>query len=194
MLEEGDAGLVPRVEAVGSIYKEHVAPFLSGSDPSLASKQARKSPPPLAIPFTVALAHHLPRYPSRKDCYKIDHLRGRVGIQILEPTTQNTSPHPEDQASTLPTMKSLLALSLPVLALAAPHSPRDSAASPPSFKINRVVSGGSGCPQGSIDINWTNNGILPICMSALPSPSSPSPTPKDVYIYTYICQSPWYRC
>ncbi|KAF1851354.1 uncharacterized protein K460DRAFT_412927 [Cucurbitaria berberidis CBS 394.84] len=33
---------------------------------------------------------------------------------------------------------------------------------PPSFRIKNVVSGGSGCPQGSIDINWTDNRVLPI--------------------------------
>ncbi|KAK3201784.1 hypothetical protein GRF29_164g625709 [Pseudopithomyces chartarum] len=58
-------------------------------------------------------------------------------------------------------MKSLVALSLPLLALSAPTTvERDSA--PPSYRINKVVYGGSGCPQGSLDINWTNNGILPI--------------------------------
>jgi hypothetical protein len=39
----------------------------------------------------------------------------------------------------------------------------DSSPAPSSFKITNVVSGGSGCPQGSIDINWTDNRILPIC-------------------------------
>jgi hypothetical protein len=36
---------------------------------------------------------------------------------------------------------------------------------PSSFKIVNVVSGGSGCPQGSIDINWSDNRVFPICMS-----------------------------
>ncbi|KAF2450651.1 hypothetical protein P171DRAFT_516486 [Karstenula rhodostoma CBS 690.94] len=58
-------------------------------------------------------------------------------------------------------MKSLVAFSLPLLALSAPLK-RDASSAPPSFRINKVVSGGSGCPQGSIDVNWTNNGILPI--------------------------------
>ncbi|KAJ4292681.1 hypothetical protein N0V90_009344 [Kalmusia sp. IMI 367209] len=61
-------------------------------------------------------------------------------------------------------MKSIIALSLPLLALASPL-PADVAAAPPAFKINRVVSGGSGCPQGSIDIDYTNSGILPIYFS-----------------------------
>ncbi|KAF2662588.1 hypothetical protein K491DRAFT_709939 [Lophiostoma macrostomum CBS 122681] len=38
----------------------------------------------------------------------------------------------------------------------------DSTAAPSSFKITNIVSGGSGCPQGSIDIDWTNQGVLPI--------------------------------
>ncbi|KAL1612766.1 hypothetical protein SLS60_000995 [Paraconiothyrium brasiliense] len=61
-------------------------------------------------------------------------------------------------------MKSLIALSLPALALSAPLV-ADTSSAPPAFKINKVISGGSGCPQGSIDIDWTNNGILPIYFS-----------------------------
>jgi hypothetical protein len=68
-------------------------------------------------------------------------------------------------------MKSFIALSFPLLALSSPLTP-NAAAAPPSFKINKVVSGGSGCPQGSIDVDWTNNGILPICTS---SPHTPPP-------------------
>lgn len=67
-------------------------------------------------------------------------------------------------------MKSFVALFLPVLALAAPHA-LDTSAAPPSFKINKVISGGSGCPQGSIDVEWTNNAILPICTPSPPSSS-----------------------
>ncbi|OAL47257.1 hypothetical protein IQ07DRAFT_613862 [Pyrenochaeta sp. DS3sAY3a] len=50
------------------------------------------------------------------------------------------------------------------LALAAlsAASPLAATVSPPTFKITKVVSGGSGCPQGSIDINWTDSRILPI--------------------------------
>ena len=55
----------------------------------------------------------------------------------------------------------LTALALAAISFAAPTYQ-----SPDSFKINSVVSGGSGCPQGSIDINWTDNGILPICASS----------------------------
>lgn len=51
-------------------------------------------------------------------------------------------------------------LALAAVALSNPIP--DSAAAPPSFKIANVVSGGSGCPQGSIDINWTNQAVLPI--------------------------------
>ena len=60
-------------------------------------------------------------------------------------------------------MKSFVALSLPLLALSAPTTVERDSSSPSSYKINKVVYGGSGCPQGSLDINWTNNGILPIC-------------------------------
>jgi hypothetical protein len=52
----------------------------------------------------------------------------------------------------------LTALALAAVTVAAPTNQ-----APDSFKITKVVSGGSGCPQGSIDINWTDNGILPIC-------------------------------
>lgn len=53
---------------------------------------------------------------------------------------------------------------LTTLALAAVTlaSPAPSVA-PSSFKIANVVSGGSGCPQGSIDIDWTDQKVLPIC-------------------------------
>lgn len=34
--------------------------------------------------------------------------------------------------------------------------------SPPAFKINNVISGGSGCPQGTIDIDYSNSAIMPI--------------------------------
>jgi hypothetical protein len=41
--------------------------------------------------------------------------------------------------------------------------PEAAAAAPSSFKITNVVSGGSGCPQGSIDVNWSDNRVFPIC-------------------------------
>ncbi|KAH7391112.1 hypothetical protein DE146DRAFT_155845 [Phaeosphaeria sp. MPI-PUGE-AT-0046c] len=47
------------------------------------------------------------------------------------------------------------------LAVATFASPAPSVA-PSSFKIANVVSGGSGCPQGSIDIDWTDQKVLPI--------------------------------
>ncbi|KAF2006688.1 hypothetical protein P154DRAFT_570074 [Amniculicola lignicola CBS 123094] len=53
-------------------------------------------------------------------------------------------------------------LSTLALAVASLATPVPEAVAPPAFKINRVVSGGSGCPQGSIDIDYTNNAILPI--------------------------------
>ncbi|KAF2182512.1 hypothetical protein K469DRAFT_636395 [Zopfia rhizophila CBS 207.26] len=54
---------------------------------------------------------------------------------------------------------------LPSLALASLSlaNPIPETAQPPSFKINKVIYGGSGCPQGSIDVDFTPDGrILPI--------------------------------
>lgn len=64
------------------------------------------------------------------------------------------------------TMKYTLAtLALAAASLASPV-PATSYDAPSSFKIVNVVSGGSGCPQGSIDVNWTDNKIFPICTSS----------------------------
>ncbi|KZM19044.1 hypothetical protein ST47_g9795 [Ascochyta rabiei] len=52
---------------------------------------------------------------------------------------------------------------LPVLGLTALASALPQTTSPPpSFKITNVISGGTGCPRGSIDVNWTDHKILPI--------------------------------
>ncbi|KAF2268204.1 hypothetical protein CC78DRAFT_17100 [Lojkania enalia] len=51
-------------------------------------------------------------------------------------------------------------LALAAFSLASPVP--DTALAPPSFKIANVVSGGSGCPQGSIDVSYTDSTILPI--------------------------------
>ncbi|EMD59563.1 hypothetical protein GGP41_004399 [Bipolaris sorokiniana] len=51
---------------------------------------------------------------------------------------------------------------LATLVLAAVAAAAPTYQAPDSFKIKSVVSGGSGCPQGSIDIDWTEQGILPI--------------------------------
>jgi hypothetical protein len=66
-------------------------------------------------------------------------------------------------------------LALAAASLANPV-PTTSSDAPSSFKIVNVVSGGSGCPQGSIDVNWTDNKIFPICKSPLLTPRKP-PTP-----------------
>ncbi|EAT81105.2 hypothetical protein SNOG_11397 [Parastagonospora nodorum SN15] len=55
-------------------------------------------------------------------------------------------------------------LALAAASLANPV-PTTSSDAPSSFKIVNVVSGGSGCPQGSIDVNWTDNKIFPIYFS-----------------------------
>jgi hypothetical protein len=53
--------------------------------------------------------------------------------------------------------------------------PQNLSTPPPAFKIVNVVSGGTGCPKGSIDVNWTDEKILPICKSLADSPfSAPS--------------------
>ncbi|KAF1971559.1 hypothetical protein BU23DRAFT_509645 [Bimuria novae-zelandiae CBS 107.79] len=93
-------------------------------------------------------------------------------------------------------MKSFIALSLPLLALSAPTS-QDNTSAPPAFGINKVISGGSGCPQGSIDINWTNNGILPIYFgNAFTASVGPSVTAdqsrKNCQINIDIAYSPGY--
>ncbi|CAI6339345.1 unnamed protein product [Periconia digitata] len=61
-------------------------------------------------------------------------------------------------------MKSATAFATIALAGAALASPvPDSvAAAPPAFKIDGVTYGGSGCPQGSINVEYTSQGILPI--------------------------------
>lgn len=61
-------------------------------------------------------------------------------------------------------MKSFL-LNL-VLASAAAALPQTTSTPPPSFNITEVVAGGTGCPQGSIDVKWTDDAILPICESS----------------------------
>jgi len=45
--------------------------------------------------------------------------------------------------------------------------PDATASGPSSFKITNIISGGTGCPQGSIDIAYTDNAVLPICNYAL---------------------------
>lgn len=60
-------------------------------------------------------------------------------------------------------MKYAFATTLAIAALssASPVSQaRDDA--PSGFKITNVVYGGSGCPQGSIDVDWTDSRVLPI--------------------------------
>ena len=49
------------------------------------------------------------------------------------------------------------------LSSAAPLEQRGDA--PSGFKIANIVYGGSGCPQGSLDIDWTDSRVLPIRFS-----------------------------
>lgn len=58
----------------------------------------------------------------------------------------------------------LATLALAGVAFASPL-PESAAAAPSSFKINGVISGGSGCPQGSIDVDYNSQGILPVYFS-----------------------------
>jgi hypothetical protein len=60
----------------------------------------------------------------------------------------------------------LTTLALAASSLATPI--QTSSETPSAFNITSVVSGGPGCPQGSIDINWTDNRILPICTRPIP--------------------------
>ena len=62
-------------------------------------------------------------------------------------------------------MKSILALTLASLTLATPLPASNAALAPPAFKIKNVVSGGSGCPQGSIDIIFSDSTLMPIYFS-----------------------------
>jgi hypothetical protein len=62
------------------------------------------------------------------------------------------------------TSTALTTLALTAASLASPV-PQAAASAPPVFKITNIVSGGSGCPQGSIDIDYSNSGILPIYFS-----------------------------
>ena len=62
------------------------------------------------------------------------------------------------------TTSAFATLALAAASLASPI-PEAAASSPPVFKINQVISGGSGCPQGSIDVDYTNSGIVPIYFS-----------------------------
>ncbi|KAJ4988849.1 secreted protein [Stagonosporopsis vannaccii] len=48
------------------------------------------------------------------------------------------------------------------LATAVAALPQTLSTPPPSFNITNVVAGGTGCPQGSIDVRWTDDAILPI--------------------------------
>jgi hypothetical protein len=64
-----------------------------------------------------------------------------------------------------PTMKYTIAtLALAAASLANPV-PAPATSAPSSFKITNVVSGGSGCPQGSIDVDWKDSKLLPIYFS-----------------------------
>ena len=66
----------------------------------------------------------------------------------------------------------LATLALAASSLATPV-PAASSSTPSGFKITSVVSGGSGCPQGSIDVDWTDSKLLPIRAS----PQFPSTHP-----------------
>lgn len=54
-------------------------------------------------------------------------------------------------------------LSVAAIIAVASALPQSLSTPPPSFKITSVVSGGTGCPQGSVDVDWTDEKVLPIC-------------------------------
>ncbi len=59
---------------------------------------------------------------------------------------------------------SLVTIALAALSFASPVP--DTTSTPPVFSINNVIHGGTGCPQGSIDIDWTNSKVCPIYFPA----------------------------
>lgn len=73
-----------------------------------------------------------------------------------------------------------LALTVFAAAGVASAFPQTPSMPPPSFKITNVVSGGTGCPQGSIDLHWTDSKVLPICKSCthLPCSATQGQNPK----------------
>ncbi|PVH91678.1 hypothetical protein DM02DRAFT_331158 [Periconia macrospinosa] len=93
-------------------------------------------------------------------------------------------------------MKSTTAFASLALAGAALASPiPEAAAAPSSFKINGVISGGSGCPQGSINVDYNNQGILPIYFSkeftaSVGSNVSPDQSRKNCQINLDLSYSP----
>ncbi|KAF2846887.1 hypothetical protein T440DRAFT_557802 [Plenodomus tracheiphilus IPT5] len=75
---------------------------------------------------------------------------------------------------------------LPTLALAATALAAPTNIAPPAFKITNVVSGGSGCPQGSIDVSWTDSKVLPIYFTqAFTAKTGPS---TDITLSRKNCQ------
>lgn len=81
---------------------------------------------------------------------------------------------------------------LPALAVVAVASalPQTTSTPPPSFKITNVVSGGTGCPQGSIDVDWTDDRVLPICKSASQPPNTLICHRSNIRIVLHLHNSP----
>lgn len=88
----------------------------------------------------------------------------RLHSLCLSCTFQASPAHSESLRINIRTMKyTYAALALAAGAAATPASEivtRDP--TPSSFKITNVVYGGSGCPQGSIDIKWNDSRVFPI--------------------------------
>ena len=61
----------------------------------------------------------------------------------------------------------LVTLALAALSMGSPVPDTGAASYPPVFKISNVVHGGTGCPQGSIDVDWSSSRVFPICMFVL---------------------------
>lgn len=47
--------------------------------------------------------------------------------------------------------------------------PQAASPAPQAFNITNVVAGGTGCPRGSIDVEWKDDKVLPICKLRLPA-------------------------
>jgi hypothetical protein len=90
------------------------------------------------------------------------------------------------------------ALSLPFThATPIPDAVAPPSTAPSAFKIVNVVHGGSGCPQGSLNLTWTDTQLLPItfppAFTASVGPSAPvTAQRKNCQISIAISHSPGY--
>jgi hypothetical protein len=90
-------------------------------------------------------------------------------------------------------------LSTALAALSAASPVPDAVSAPPSFKVGKVAYGGSGCPQGSIDVDISSDGrILPITFgkeftATVGSGSDPAASRKNCQLNIPITFSPGFQ-